>query len=805
MFKTFLKIAGRHLWQTRLYACINMSGLAIGTICMLLAVLFITDERGFDNFHVQNPNLYRITTHVSDHGKVTTTGGTGQVQGPAFQAQVPEMLHYARIMGGDIHGDVRAGDKAFKLRLLFVDDSFFNVFSFKVISGNREIALKNVSSVVVTKKTALKFFNRTDVVGRILQMDADPSAIRLGKPLVISAVVEDPPVNSSIQFDVLFPFEFMQLSFDDKSWLNAYLGTFVVLHPLADPETVARKFNQIHQINAKKQISVHVKAGLPVSHVTYGLQKITNVHLNSQEIFDQNREGGVINGSKPVYSYAFLGIAIFIMLMASVNFININIAGSMKRAKEVGIRKSTGSSQWQILMQFLGEAAILCLITLLLAVLVTITLLPIFNQLAGKQISWRQLVNVQSLIWITSIFIFNTIVSGFYPAYLLASLNPVQVLYQKASLAGHHLLGRSLVVFQFIIAILLGVATLVFYQQMHFVHSRYLGYNPSLIVKTDISGVRDVQKIHAQFRAELNNNALVTQLSLVGGFGFRETKIADRTVSSYYQSIDQHYLPMLEIAVKEGRNFSAQYPSDKKYAVIVNEAFVKAAGLVNPLGKQIKPDSYFEDKLTIIGVVKDFHFQSLRERIQPMALVMSEQYGGGEIWLKINQNKQKEALSLLQKTFKKTLPDAAFEYSFLDEQNANEYEQELRWKNIISYATALSVIICCMGLFALAHLSTTQRMRETGIRIVLGATVFSIAVLFSKDFIKLITFAIFLACPAGYFLANRWLERFAYHISVSPALLMLPGLLAILIALVTVCSQGIRAGLANPLRSLRSE
>jgi putative ABC transport system permease protein len=382
----------------------------------------------------------------------------------------------------------------------------------------------------------------------------------------------------------------------------------------------------------------------------------------------------------------------------------------------------------------------------------------------------------------------------------------VQVLYQKARLSGQNLFGRGLVVFQFVIAILLGIATSVFYKQMQFIQSRDLGYNPELIVKMNISGVRDTHQINAQFRSELGNHSLISQLSLIGDFGFRDTKVNSLDMMSNYRSVDQHYLSMLEIGLKQGRNFSPEYISDPTHSVLVNEAFVKAANLADPIGKELKPDSYFgEKKFTIVGVMKDFHFSSLKERIRPMVMVMSEQHGGSEIWAKINPKNQKEALKLLEKTFKKILPDAAFTYEFLDDYNAKEYEQELRWQKIISYATALSALICCMGLFGLAHLATAQRMRETGIRVVLGATVFHIAMLFSKDFIKLILLAILIACPAGYYLTNLWLEGFAYHIPIAPMLLILPGLLAILIALVTVSSQGIRAALLDPVRSLRSE
>jgi putative ABC transport system permease protein len=343
---TFLKISFRHLWKDRLYAVINIVGLATGITCILLAVLYWKDERSFDSFHKNNANLYRVTTTLVENkgGNAETIGGTGQVQGSAFKHEVPEVKSYVRILGGDIYSDVAAENKSLHLQPLFVDDNFFDVFTFHLLRGNPKTVLSDISSVVITESTAKKFFNSIDVVGKLLRMDADPSFEKLGKPLIISGVVADPPKNSSLQFDALFTFKFMHLSFEDENWLNAYLGTFVVLHPNADIHLAEQKFNKIYAFHSKEQLAENFKTyGLDYDpQISYGLQPMTDIHLNPLQRTGGNAEGGIINGSSPVFSYMFIGIALFILLMASINFINISIANSLKRAKEVGVRKIAG-------------------------------------------------------------------------------------------------------------------------------------------------------------------------------------------------------------------------------------------------------------------------------------------------------------------------------------------------------------------------------------------------------------------------------------------------------------------------------
>ncbi len=802
MFKTFLKVAGRQLWQTRLYALINITGLTTGTCCVLFAALYITDEQRFDHFHQNNPNLYRITSTYRDHGQMVTTGGTGQVQGPAFQAQVPGIMHYTRVMGGEIFGDVRHGHNAFKLQLLFVDSSFLDVFTFPLVEGNPRTALQNVNSVIITRKTALKFFGRTDVTGEILEMDADPSAMRIGKPLVIAGVAEDPPSHSSIQFDILFPFEFMKVSFDDTSWLNAYLGTFLVLRPDARPDEIIIKLNRIAFSLSQTQRKENPEA----SPITYGLQSMTDIHFNPQEIANQNGESGIVNGSRSVYSYIFLGIASFILLMASTNFINLTIASSVKRAKEVGIRKATGGGRAGIIAQFMGESAIVVAAAMLLAILIAWSLLPAFNQLAQKEIPSSLLFTPVLLAWLAGIFLINMLCAAFYPAWLLSRLTPVATLYQKISISSRNPVGKILMIVQFATAILLGTASLVFYRQMHFIRSKSLGYNPDQVVKIDIQGVRNVQHITARFRHELAYEPAIRAISLAGEFGNRDVEINGRKFMSFMRTIDALYAPMLEMKFSSGRNFSSQFGSDSKSGVLVNEAFVKKAGLKNPVGATLFPDSYFgKEGFTIVGVVDDFHYSSLKERIGPMVMPMSTHYDGGALWIKIAQKDQQQTIQKLEATFKKLLPNAVFNYAFLSDSNARAYAMEQRWQHMITLVTVIAIIICGLGLFGLAHLAVAQRRRETGIRIALGASGPEIALLFSRTFIKIIAISILIALPAGHYLMQKWLENFAYHAGVAWWISAVSGGASIVIAMVTVFMQGLRAAAIDPVLALRSE
>lgn len=805
--KTLLKISLRSLWYNRFYTLINFVGLAIAIICMLLAVLYWKDEHSFDSFHSNNPNIYRVLTHtVTRDGKVETLGGTGQVQGPAFKAGVPEVVDYTRVMGGDIYSDVTGGNNTLHLQPLFVDRSFFNVFTFPLLSGVAQTMLNEPGNVVLTESTAKKFFNSLDVVGKTLTVDSDPSFQKLGKPLIISGVIKDPPANSSLQFDLLLPFDYLRLSFIDNNWLNSYLGTFVVLHPDADKHTVLQKFNSIYQTNGVAQIGNREFDYYGYDpKITYGLQSFKDIHLSVLSTGSGSEEGGIVNMSNPIYAKVFLTIAFFILLMAAVNFININVAASMKRAKEVGIRKIAGSSKLQIVWLFLFDALIICFLAMLVSIVLLKSILPFFNDLTGKQIVFSEMFDGNLIIYFIVVLIAVTLLAGVYPSWLLSNFKPREVLYSKQKLSGNNLLGKSLVVFQFSLATFLLVSAIVYYSQMRFIQTKDLGYNPNHIIRTQFGGNRDYKAMRNQLYNELSQVPGIQSVSF-GNDGWQENiKANSASFKATYKNIDGHFLSTLSIPLKEGRNLSADYGTDDKEGIIVNEAFVRSAGMDDPVGKKIivaLSDDNVEK--TIRGVVKDFHFGSLRDRISPMVMYMKDEPEGG-MWIRFETSRQKETMAAIEQIYKELLPGAAYRYSFLDELNAKQYFQELRWKKVVTIATVLSFIVCCIGLFGLAHLSTTYRTKEIGVRKVLGATVSQIITTLSFDFLKLVLIAFLIATPLAWFVMNQWLKDFAYRINISIWILVLAGGIAVFTALLTVILQSVKAAIANPVKSLRNE
>lgn len=806
MFRNYIKTSLRHLWHNKLYSLINVSGLAVAITCIWLAVLFIKDERGYDKFHAHAPNLYRVlTSRTDDKGNRATVAGTGQPQGAAFKEAVPEIDAYVRVMGGDIRGDVIANGKTLNLQMLFADEQFFDMFSFPLLRGDPKTALDDISSVVITESVAKKYFNSIDVVGKFLDPDADPSAQRLKRPMVITGVAKDIPENSSIRFNLLFPMRFMQLSFTDTTWLNQYLGTFLLLKPGADPAAVSRKFDNVYSIHAGNQVAESKKLYNYDPKISYSLQHLADMHLHPLPTGPGWREGGIINESNPVFSWLFLGIAVFILFMAATNFVNISIAGSLKRAKEVGVRKITGGTKSQIVLQFLLESAIVCFLSFLLSLVLTKTGLPVFNALSGKNIGFGELWDPALLGILAGILVFIIFLTGFYPAWILSGFNPKEVLYNRQRLSGKGVFGRALVVLQFSLAIFFIITTLIYYAQMNFVRTKDLGYDPFQVMRTSIRGNRDYKAIQEVLKNELAKEPSIQYLSFGAEGSVDGVKVGDRTVEAMHEVIDEYRLPVMDLKLKAGRNLSSSILADRHHSVIVNEAFVRMAGLSSPLGTRVSTSERFDkEPKTIVGVIRDFHSGSLREPIKPMVMLMCDWDSQG-IWVRIDKRNQQRALRLIEAAYKKAMPTALYEYSFLDELNEKAYAQEQRWQRIIIIATIVSVIICGLGLFGLAHLAARRRIKEIGIRKVLGATVGNITSLLTRDFLRLVVCSIVVASPLAWWVMHRWLQDFAYRVEIGWWIFLVAGLIAVLIAIVTVGAQAIKAGFENPVRSLRSE
>lgn len=783
--------------------------MAVAIICLLFAAIYWNQEHSYDDFHTNNPNLYRITTNMVKHkGAIAeTSGGTGQVQGKAFKNAIPEIREYARVMGGEIFNEVSADEKTLMLNILFVDTNFFDVFTFPLLNGNKATTLNEVNSVVISESTAMRLFNTTDVVGKVLQMKNDPSFQRLKKPLVISAVAKDAPKNSSIQFEVILPFSFLEISFTDTNWMNAYLGTFVVLEPTSDLASIEEKFKSVFTIHGKDQIEQKLARYGFDPEINYGLQNISDIHLNS--LLNDNSggiESGVTNTSNPIYSIVFMAIALLILIMAAINFINISIASAIKRAKEIGVRKIAGGNKTQIIFQFLMESGMLCGISFLLSLLSIKLLVPFFNSLTAKQFVFDEILNFQPGIFLIFILGFIILLTRLYPAFVLSKLKPSEVLYNKLKWSGKNFAGRGLVVFQFSLGIFLLIAAIVFYSQMDYVRTKDLGYNPNQIITTTISGNRDRAAIGKVLKEELSKESAITSVSYALNRNSEAVMVGNRQIESKTQWADENYLSSVEIPILLGRNFSSEFATDPSNSVIVNETFVKENNLSDPIGESVKMlrNEEGNQEKTIIGVVKDFHFGSLREPIKPIVISMI-QAPYGNILVKFEKSKQQEAIMALEKVYKTTMPDALFSYDFLDEQNAKQYQQEQQWQKLVNIATMLALIICCFGLLGMARLSINQRIKEIGVRKVLGASVSQILTMHTTQFLRLVIIAFVVAAPIAWWAADHWLQNFAYRIELSFWLLAFAGAVSLLIGTITVSFQAIRAARANPVKSLRTE
>ena len=642
MFRNYLKIAWRNIWRDKFNSLIKIVGLVAATLSILFAVIYWNDEHNFDSFHENVPNLYRVTTtFVGQKGAdPITVGQTGQVQGPAFKEAVPEMKSYVRIMGGNIYNDVFGNDKSLSLNSLFVDNKFFEVFSFPLVYGDEHTVLNEVNSVVITESVAKRYFNSTDVVGEVLQMEADPSYQRLKKPLVISAVAKDPPKNSSIQFDVLLPFEFMELAFKDTNWLNSYLGTFVVLDSHADIDEVTQKFDRVFAYNAQEQLRKSIVQYGFDSEIRYGLQDIRKMHLNPMfNLGDFNGEGGIVNSSSPTYSLVFLGIALLILIIASINFINISLANSLKRANEIGVRKIVGGNKRQIVFQFLTESSLLCIIVFFVAAMLVVVLMPFFNNLTGRYYVPSGILELRLVIYLVIVFVAVIVLTSVYPAIILSKYKPVEVLNNKLKLKRNNLLSRGLIVFQFSLSITLLMAAIIFHNQLDYIQAKDLGYNPDQIIKISITGNRDYEAIGQAFKMELAKEPSIRSVSFIQDYFHGLVSVNNSSVDSQFKLADENYLGDMEIPILLGRNFSTSFRTDISEAVIVNETFVKKSNLEDPIDKAIilyENEEYRQTK-TIVGVVKDYHFGSLREPIEPLVISMTDK--PGRILVKVQKSR----------------------------------------------------------------------------------------------------------------------------------------------------------------------
>jgi putative ABC transport system permease protein len=801
MFKNYFKIALRNLARNKIYSFINIAGLSIGLACAMLIILYVKDEVSYDRFHKNANNIYRIVTQSIEKngGKGRKDPNSGYLQGPRFSQNVPDIKQFVRVQSGN--ENIKTGTEVNDQDLLYVDSTFFDVFSFPLVSGNRHTCLKDPSSVVISEDAAKKQFGTTDALGKIILLKDDSVFV----PHKVTAVAKRCPQNSSIKFEMLLPIkESKEDASNSQNWFNFFLNTFVVLPPNANIPAIESKMNRFYNQDTKDAItSLRAQFGDEVDNwkSTYSLQPFLDMHM-STELPAQN---GLSDASNPMYSYILSGIALFILLIACINFINLTVARSVKRAKEIGIRKVVGGDRKQLIIQFLGESFLLCIIAFALAIGLVELILPVFNELSNKALALSYLFDAKLVAGYIVLFLLTSLLAGFYPALVLSGYNPVQTLYSRFNLAGKNYLQKSLVILQFALASFLIIATFTIYKQFNFLTTEKLGYDD-----TNIIGVHNNFKSHDE--AWLFKNELLKDPNIIsvaprngGSWGTVAKLNNDSTIQFDYETVDESFLPTLKIPLAKGRNFSPDFPSDSANSILVNETFAKQAGWKNPIGQTINFWYDNNKKYTVVGVVKDYHFQPLNQKIGPQVFTMKKDNNYGMVYIKIKPNTAAASLKYIQKTFRRLYPLSPYSYAFLNDHNIKSYDAEAKWKQIMLFGAILTIFISCIGLFGLSVLSAEKRTKEIGIRKVLGASVQKVVTILSKDFLKLVCISLIISIPAAWIVANKWLQNYPYRISLDWWLFASAGILVILIALITVSFQAIKAAIANPVKSLRTE
>jgi putative ABC transport system permease protein len=797
MIKNYFKIAWRSLLQNKVFSGINIFGLSIGLAAAILILLYVKDEVSYDKFHNKSPNIYRI---VSDwyhpDGSISRYDGlSSNLQGPLFKEKIPEIEAFVRY--SSVFRDIKINGDITGYEMHYTDSNFFSVFDFPMLAGNSKTALAKPNAIVISEEMALKFFNSIDVLGKSIELSSDNQFT----PYLITGVTKNCPQNSSIKFNFLLPKTVNpEETAGSEWWFNFSYHTFVLLNPKADIANVVNKMKLINDTDAAQANKIIAEKYEIKDKVMFHLQRLEDIHLSK----NFPPQYGLIDASNPTYSYILSAIALFILLIACINFINLTVARSLKRAKEIGVRKVVGSSRNQLVMQFLGESLLLSLFAFVLAVLLVQIILPTFNQLANKSLSISYLMDAKLIIGYALVFVITTFLAGFYPSMVLSGFNPVQTLKGQMTLSGKNYLQKSLVIFQFGLASFLIIVSFNFFAQFNFLINKDLGYDDSQIV---ILEKWDLTKQNTEvLRGELLKNQNIIKVAPKNGENWEDIgKInGQQKIQFGLAIIDEEFLPLYKIPVVKGRNFSKDFPSDFTQSVMVNESFVKKASWQNPIGQMVDYPLNSGRKFQVVGVVKDYHYQPLSVEIKPQMFVM-QSTGFGFLNIKIKPNSEANSLAFIEKTFRELFPMNAFVYKFKDLENLRSYESDQKWKEIMFISAILTIFISCIGLFGLATLSAEKRTKEIGIRKVLGASVVSITSLLSKDFIKLVFIALLFSFPIAWFTVSEWLSTYPYRIEIGIQYFIGAAGITIITSLLTVSWQSIKAALMNPVKSLKTE
>lgn len=812
MIKSYIKISWRNLIKNKTFTLINIIGLAVGLACFILISLYIFDELSYDRSHEKADRIYRINSDIRLGDTELSMSTAGDPMGEYLQKDYPQIEAYVRFHK---HGPplmVKHNNEIIEEhRVTYVDSTLFDVFTFNFLAGDPRHALIKPNTVVLTQSAAERHFGSIDIIGKSLEVHQNDAL----KVYEVTAVVQDLPHNSHFNFDLFLPME--NLNYPWGLFLSHNFQTYLLLTEGTDYREFEKNFTPfiekyiLPQINQVLKVNSLEELNNSGNKFEYSLMPLLDIHLHS----DRFPELGV--NSSVQYVYIFSAIGLFVLLLACINFTNLSTARSTSRAREVGIRKILGSEKKLLIGQFLAESILVVAISLILAIILAALFMDIFNDISGKSLQIIELVQPGFMLFLLFITIVVGVLSGLYPAFFLSSFKPLTVLKSKIDGGFRRSKFRSgLVVFQFLTSILLVTGTIIVFQQLNYIRDKKVGFDKDQVLiinntrylgnqaetfRNEIAGLRDVSSVSFASYLPVSNSSRTDNT-----FSTDAVMTEHNTFSSQIWNVDYDYLHTLNMNLVDGRHFSRDFGSDST-GIIINEAAAKIIGLENPIGAKLYMP-HFEDNsvsstFTIIGVVEDFHYESLRQQIGPLIMRLGNNQSA--VAVRISAIQMEEVLNDIEQKWSSMAPMMPFTYHFLDDSFDAMYKTEQRVGKVALFFSLLAIIIACLGLFGLTTYMVEQRTKEIGIRKVLGASVSGIVALISKEFVKLVCLAIVIASPIAWWAMNKWLEDFAYRMDIQWWVFVSAGMVALVIALLTIGWQAVRAAIANPVDALRDE
>lgn len=810
MIKTYIKIAWRNLLKNKGFTAINIIGLSLGIGCFVTIAMFVTDELSYDRFNEKADRIYRINSDIQFGGTDLSMSVSADPMGETLKNDYPDVEQYVRLYASGGSKLIKKGSEYINENLVtHADSTLFDVFTLPAIVGNTKNALNEPNTVVISEAAAIRYFGSAEkAIGEFLDTDDNTSTI-----YEVTAVIEDMPINSHFRFDFFFSMDNVQYRFGN--YLSHNFHTYVLLRPDVDYKEFNKNFPKVidkyilpqaAQFMQIKSMEEFEDAG---NSLEYSLFPVTDIHLRSDRAVELSANGNI------QYVYIFSAVALFILILACINFMNLTTARSSGRAKEVGIRKVLGSERKSLIWQFLTESILISILALLIGLLFVKLTLGWFNDISGKEMVMNALLTPQFILFLIVFPFIIGAFAGVYPAFFMSSFKPITVLKGKLS-TGHRkdTLRNFLVIFQFATSIILIVGTVVIYKQLNHIQSSELGFNKDQVLVVSNNGIP--QDTRQSLKDEIMQLTDVESASFAGFLPVSDSSRSDTTFSTetvmtesnafnmQYWRADYDYLENMNMELLEGRFFSREFGSDST-AIVINETAVKLAGFDDPIGKNLY-DSDGNGNTTayhVIGVVKNFNYESLKQNVGALSLRL-----GNNSWVTAYRFKTNDVAGLvdiIQEKYKAVAPGMPFDYSFLDESFDNMYRQERRVGSVALTFALLAIVIACLGLLGLATYIAEQRTKEIGVRKVLGASVINIVRMLSTDFVKLVLLAFIIATPIAWWFMNKWLQDFATRIDLSWPIFAVTGIIALLIALITLSFQAIRAAISNPVKSLRTE